>query len=151
MQDEVGMHIEATLPKHIDLIPRRVINEVTQEVFENVLKRVAVHTKTGNLERSISHSVLSDTHGQVIQGDTGTLTKDGRNYGVFVHYGFKAHDIKPKNKKALRWVAGGGFRFAKSVSHPGYKGDPFMDKGVADTNVNQIIKRIADDELQADL
>lgn len=48
-------------------------------------------------------------------------------HAVFVHWGTKEHPIEPKNKKALRWVSGGVFVFAKLVkNHPGYEGDPWL-------------------------
>ena len=50
---------------------------------------------------------------------------------LFVHWGTRPHKIKPKRKKALRWPAGGQFAFAKSVNHPGYKGDSWLVRAAA--------------------
>jgi len=47
-------------------------------------------------------------------------------HGKFLHDGTKPHIISRKNKKALRWIAGGKFRFAKSIKHPGTAPDPFI-------------------------
>jgi hypothetical protein len=64
------------------------------------------------------------------------------SYALYVHEGTKAHDIRPKNRKALRFPADGGsstlggrvrsggkVRFAKRVRHPGTKANPFMLRG----------------------
>ena len=47
-------------------------------------------------------------------------------YGVFIHEGIKPHDIFPKRRKALRWVDGNKFLFAKRVRFPGWDPDPFI-------------------------
>jgi len=47
-------------------------------------------------------------------------------YAVFIHEGIKPHDIFPKRRKALRWVDGNKFLFAKRVRFPGWAADPFL-------------------------
>lgn len=47
-------------------------------------------------------------------------------HALFVNLGTRPHEIRPKNKQALRWAGGGFFRFAKVVKHPGYRGDAYM-------------------------
>ena len=47
-------------------------------------------------------------------------------YAVFIHEGIKPHDIFPKRRKALRWVDGNKFLFAKRVHFPGWNPDPFI-------------------------
>lgn len=47
-------------------------------------------------------------------------------HALFVNLGTRPHEIRPKNKKALRWAGGGLFHFAKVVKHPGYRGDAYM-------------------------
>ncbi len=47
-------------------------------------------------------------------------------YSVFIHEGIKPHDIFPKRRKALRWVDGNKFLFAKRVRFPGWDPDPFI-------------------------
>jgi hypothetical protein len=41
------------------------------------------------------------------------------------------YKIKPKNKKSLYWVSGGGKHFPKSVTHPGVKPQKFLYKAFA--------------------
>ena len=47
-------------------------------------------------------------------------------HALFVNLGTRPHEIRPKNKKALRWAGGGLFHFAKVVKHPGYRGDAYV-------------------------
>lgn len=43
----------------------------------------------------------------------------GAPYAAAIEFGSRPHDIVPKHRKALRWPAEGGFRFARRVRHPG--------------------------------
>ena len=128
-----------------DGVTKRIVKEITQTLFETVVEKVSQHTKTGKLERSIAHTVKG-LRGQVSQGDQSTMV-NGKNYGIFVHFGTKPHIIKPKNKKTLRFVSAGGFVFSKVVHHPGYRGDPFMDHAKEEVNrkANSMIERIVDE------
>ena len=38
---------------------------------------------------------------------------------LFLEVGTKPHDIRPRDKKALHWVDGGGEHFRRGVHHPG--------------------------------
>lgn len=96
------------------------------EIFERIFRAADQHTKTGALARSIKNS---------FQGGEYRIWHDTQHapHAAFVHWGSKAHVIKPKNKKALRWPIGGGFAFARWVKHPGYAGDPyFVTEGSSD-------------------
>ena len=48
------------------------------------------------------------------------------SYAKFVHFGTKAHTIKPKKKKALKTRYG----VFKKVNHPGIKANPYFEKAV---------------------
>jgi hypothetical protein len=110
---------------------------------ENLMRRLAlsaireqkieVPRRTGNLGRSIRI-------GRVTPKEAETIAS--ANYAVYVHEGTRAHDIRPKNKKALRFPANGGsatlagrvrsggqVRFAKRVRHPGTKANKWMERG----------------------
>jgi hypothetical protein len=115
--------------------------------------KLIVPRKTGNLGRSIhlrSHSATQAT------------VEASANYAAFVEFGTRAHEITPRVKLALAWapgVAGGKFRrltgstrrgvgsgdmtFAKRVSHPGTKANPFLEDGakkaVAGSGLKDII------------
>lgn len=77
-------------------------------------------SRTGATERSVSTRFLDRMTGEVFL-DAGTAPQ-----AVFQHQGTRPHMIFPRNKRVLRWVAGGGFIFARHVNHPGTKPDPFL-------------------------
>lgn len=79
------------------------------------------HTQTGALVQSLSLKPEG--------ADAWTVGHDLRRapHALFVHWGTKPHDIRPKERKALRWVHGNGFVFARFARHPGYAGDPYLE------------------------
>ena len=101
-----------------------------------ILLRAAVFEapqgETGNLRRSLRLGPVEAQPGDILSVSVyeDDLTKTdwggGVHYGVFVQEGTRAHDIRPKRAKALRFQAGGQTRFAKSVRHPGTSPNPFM-------------------------
>jgi len=121
---------EANLNARLDKLSEaaffdRLLAETAQALFDQVEIGVQKHTKPnglGMLERSIGSGPES------IGNRTYVVKSDGQQapYNVFVHFGSRPHDIRPKDRKALRWVSGSSFVFSKFVRHPGYKGDPFM-------------------------
>lgn len=111
--------------------------------------------KTGNLGRSIGIGQVTDSYAETIAR---------ANYAAFVELGTglygpkrKKYEIKPRNKKALRFApkgqgrltgsprSGGPVIFAKRVNHPGTKAQPFMvpgaQKAVKDLGVEFIVDR----------
>lgn len=95
------------------------------EIEHYVEREAARHNKSGALVRSIYKTRTPDGGWEV--------GHDPRHapHAVFVHWGTKAHTIRPKNKKALRWASGGVFHFAGIVHHPGNKPDKWMDRAAA--------------------
>jgi hypothetical protein len=96
-------------------------------------QKIEVPRRTGNLGRSIHIGRVTPKEAQTIAA---------ASYALYVHEGTRAHDIVPKNRKALRFPAdsgsatlagrvrkGGKVRFAKRVRHPGTKANPFMLRG----------------------
>ena len=85
--------------------------------------------RTGNLARSIQIGSVSATRAEV---------RATANYAAFVEMGTRAHIIRPRQRKALRWAPRGQTRlsgtpkkgaqaiFAKRVNHPGTRAHPFM-------------------------
>lgn len=85
-------------------------------------------SRSGNTDRSIKVEIAPNNLGGKVFLDTGIAP-----YGPILHegsglYGPKgqAFTVEAKNKKALRWVFGGGFRYAKKVVIKGIKPDPFL-------------------------
>lgn len=120
---------------------RQAVKESTLTVAERAQDNHRFKSRTGALEQS----VMTDYRAG---GLTGVITLDSNraNYGYFVHHGFPAHNIRPKNKKALRWSSGGRFAFAKSVRHPGFAGDPFVFNALdaCDSEIDSIFDRYAE-------
>lgn len=104
---------------------KKGIKNAMERSISKVHNYAATHhrftTRTGALDRSIQSEV---TNG----GLHGSVWLDTRiaKYGPFVHQGTRAHIIRPRNKKALRWPGKGGFVFSKVSNHPGIKKDPFL-------------------------
>lgn len=138
------MDAEQILNKYL----RQAVLSATEEVADYATQHHGFKSRTGNLERSITSIHSRD-------GLKGWVTIDRTQapYGTYVHQGYGAFTIVPRNKKVLRWVQNGEFVFAKRVRHPGYKGDPFLfnaldaskDKveKIFDNRVNAALREIA--------
>ena len=108
--------------------PENIIKRLTTDIHKEAIRGASKHTDTGTMENNVAMKIKDDS-GAVYIEDTGMMVDwKGKptNYALFVHFGSRPHKIMPKNKKSLRWTTGSVFKFAKSVDHPGYKGDPFM-------------------------
>lgn len=103
--------------------PELAILKLAERVFKLAHQGADRHTKTGALARSLGHGPKKIPGGWEIGHDLQQAP-----HAPFVHWGTKAHDIRPKNKKVLRFQIGNRNVFAKFVHHPGYKGDPWLTK-----------------------
>lgn len=99
----------------------QVLRGGAQAAFDSAQGGADAHTRTGALARSLRLRSIND--GFEVFHD-----RQMAPHALFVHWGTRAHEIRPRRKKALRWVpAGGGvFAFARRVQHPGYEGDAWM-------------------------
>ncbi len=108
---------------------RGCIRGVDMGCKEGAAHALAVRTwkdQTGDTRRSTKGYIVR----QDPDGAEGVIVV-GTKYSSFLDSGTKPHRIEIKNAKALRWFdAGGTPRFAKSVMHPGTKGDGFFGAGV---------------------
>lgn len=103
---------------------------------------------TGNLRKSI-HTLQPAS-----AGNLETIVEANANYAAAVEKGSRPHEIKPKNKKALRWKSTVTFQgaghslsfktmaFATLVHHPGTKAQPYM-KPAAEQLRSRITANIA--------
>lgn len=100
---------------------RQAVKESANAVQDYAAEHHEFRSHTSALEQSVDTAFL---HG----GMTGRVFLNTRRapYGPFVHEGTPPHIIRPKNRQALRWVAGADFVFSRKVHHPGYRGDPFL-------------------------
>lgn len=83
---------------------------------------------------------------KVVPTRNGAAVGANKKYGPWVHEGTgihgpkkKTYEIKPKNKKALKFrTKAGKIVFAKKVIHPGIKGNPFFKKAFKDVKPKAI-------------
>ncbi len=95
-----------------------------RDIQERARKNHRYITRTGEAERSIKTSV------SFARDDISGIVGTTRKITVYLHQGTKRHTIVPRRKMALRWTTGSKFIFAKRVSHPGTKKDPFIFNAV---------------------
>lgn len=105
--------------KHIEPFLFRVAGAIVNDA-----KDLAPYA-TGNLEKDI----------QVWDDNISNLEIEIGNsklapYAIFVHEGTKPHEIRPKNKQALKTPFGA----RKKVNHPGTKANPYLKKAVDNYN-----------------
>lgn len=105
-------------------LTKQALAETVVEVEEYIRQQASVHHKTGALVRSIFKAKSQD--GWIVGHDL-----QHAPHALFVHWGTKPHVIRPKNKKVLRWAAGGKFFFAKKVNHPGNAPDKWLERAAA--------------------
>lgn len=147
--DEVRDSFARLVPE----VKGKVLRGLAQVAFDTAQRQVDTHTQTGALARSLRLQADGDG-GWIIGHD-----QQHAPYAPFVHWGTRAHDIRPRKKKVLRWVgekgavtrnaqgrfvSGTKFVFARFVRHPGYAGDPWLVTA-ADEAVRQfdaIVRRV---------
>lgn len=122
--------------QRIGAMPSKALAVVAEDIEDFVSRDAAKHNKRGALVQSVYLRRAGDAY---------DIGHDGQRapHALFVHWGTKPHDIKPKKKGVLRWGAGGVFHFAARVRHPGYRGDPWMTRAAA------LAPRLFDQQLQA--
>lgn len=119
----------------------KVVLPMVEKAVEDYVKEMEeivkgeVHVRSGALRDSITTEKKGE--GRYLVGvDADRLKADPRNasgidYSVPYNDGHKTYTIRPKTKKALRWIgADGKVRFAKSVTIPASAGDPFIKRAV---------------------
>ena len=104
------------LPPNLE---RQTILRMSQVAYDEAQRGALRHSKTGALVQSLYNRAIPT--GRAVGHDTQRAP-----HALFVNFGTKPHVILPKNKKALRWVRGNNFVFAKKVNHPGYRGDAYL-------------------------
>ena len=100
------------------------MNEI-KEALERAIPRIAIRIQnelvlaspvdTGRLRNSI-----------VVKPVGNSLIISMVDYAFYVEFGTPPHIIKPKDKHALKFKAGGENVFAKEVHHPGTRPNPFI-------------------------
>lgn len=121
---------EKETPKGFRNALKSTATDIAKDAQSNIKKN---SYKTGKLYKSVGI-----TYGK--QG-TRAIIEAKAEHGSFIEEGTKAHIIRPKNKKALRFKGGSKYVFAKEVKHPGTKAKPFMQPAF-DKNIPNFIKRL---------
>jgi hypothetical protein len=106
-------------------LARRVVLDMSQIAFDSMQEGAARHSKKGNLLASVFNRPTQA--GREVGHDLQRAP-----HAPFVVFGTRPHIIRPKEKKALRWVSGNGFVFARVVNHPGYRGDNYLETAATD-------------------
>ena len=134
--------VRATFSRLVPEVQKQVLNGLAQVAFDTAQKQADTHTQTGALVRSLRLRPEGES-AWIVDHDL-----QHAPHAVFVHWGTRAHVIRPRDRKALRWASGQGgatrFIFAKWVNHPGYVGDPYLVQA-ADEAVKQfdaIVRRV---------
>lgn len=134
--------IRKTFKRLVPEVRQQVLEDLAEAAFDAADARVGTHYQTGALARSLRLRPKGDS--------AWIIDHNGQHapHALFVHWGTRAHIIRPKDKKTLRWPSGQGggthFVFARFVRHPGYAGDAWLVKG-ADEAVRQfdaIVRRV---------
>lgn len=110
--------------QRLGTLPAKALAAAAVSIEDFASMYAALHNKSGALVRSLVRRQ---------EGESWVIGHDAQHapHAVFVHWGTKPHRIEPRNKGALRFVAGGRFAFAKGVNHPGYKGDAYFARAAA--------------------
>ena len=117
--------LRVTLPQIPKEIERLTILRMSQIAYDSTQRGAGRHSKSGALFQSVYNRAIPG--GREVGHDPQRAP-----HALFVNFGTRPHIIRPKEKKALRWVMGNRFIFAKFVRHPGYKGDAYILDAAAD-------------------
>lgn len=85
--------------------------------------RRLVGVKTGQTRAGIYSRVVKSNPGYNVE--VGARSKAM----PYHHDGTKPHIIRPRNRRVLKFQAGGRTVFAKKVNHPGTRANPFLIRG----------------------
>jgi hypothetical protein len=121
-----GARMAALLRSPAGPVGRHMIERA--EIVKQAAKAKANH-KTGCLEDSIVKRVEEDpvTGFRIrIVADTTPCSPERKSYALWVHEGSQPHAITAREGGVLSFVSHGERIFAKSVQHPGYKGNKFL-------------------------
>lgn len=104
----------------------RMLDQRSARVLTTARRLVGV--RSGLLLSTLRRTLGRDNRGpyaDVIAGVRG-LT----DYLGYHHDGFGPHVIRPRRRRALRFVAGGRVVFAARAEHPGYRGSRFLERAL---------------------
>lgn len=100
-----------------------------EKLTQLIVKKIGFDTVAGAQKRvPVDTGNLKNTIGQDFDDDgMGFEAGPTANYGADVEYGTQAHEIRPRDAKALHWVdSEGRDMFRRRVWHPGTRPQPYM-------------------------
>lgn len=100
----------------------RLVTDTTRRVFNRA--NILTPVDTGRLRAGNQFRVRREASRVVGEVFNNTA------YARAVHDGSKAHTIRPKRRKALRFVIGGEVVFARSVRMPARRGRPWIARAL---------------------
>lgn len=138
--DELRAQLQA-MRKDLKRQVFRALSLLEAEILQNLRKNSGLHVRSGALLNSIGASK------QITEGEDGSIEgqigSQGVPYARIHEFGGKTrpHDIRPRNKLALKFMGRGGETFAKVVHHPGSNipARPYLGPALA-AKKDQILK-----------
>lgn len=131
-----GKHVEQTLSKAGSAVSREARKEAGR------------HTKTGKMRSRIR----SYRTGKGL--DAKVRIRAGGPVAHLVIGGVRPHDedVRDADALAIAPIGGGITDFAASVHHPGFRGDPFFERGIEDALPEiKVYMQLATDQVAGDL
>ncbi len=106
------------------------LNRTLRKVGQLMVPALKANTpvRTGKLRNSTRFQLAGRAEDQRLEIRQGARTGSGVLYRPFVTGGTPPHEIRPITAKALRFMVNGQPVFAKKVSHPGTKANPYHVK-----------------------
>lgn len=130
----LGPAATAAVEAEARAIAHVLLENVTHEFEAGTDKEGRSHNKTG--ATLASFHVEAAPVGASIVGERGA---------AFVESGFAPHRIEAGAGGVLAFTtAGGEHVFARSVESPGYRGDPYVERAVKDTDLENFEARIVE-------
>lgn len=111
--------VRGSLPTIPPSVERISLLRLSQIAYDRAQAGAGRHSKSGALFASLYNRLIPG--GREVGHDPQRAP-----HAIFVNLGTRPHEIRPKDKRALRWAGGGAFFFARRVWHPGYRGDAYM-------------------------
>lgn len=125
VKDPVGWNKEFNLPGGM---VAKDLNQRGRRLQQMAVRQVG--KRTGRLAGSINHVISVDFRGLNVR--VGSDNRIARLH----HDGSRAHVIRPRKAKVLRFVQNGQVRYAHRVFHPGTKPNRFLTDNLIKVVVN---------------
>lgn len=113
----------AALNRTMTNATRSELREASRQVVQRA--KVLAPVRTGRLRSSIRAEPprIFSLRGSVTVGSD-------LEYAGYVNDGTAPHVIRPRRRRALRFIVGGRVVFARRVNHPGTRANPFLDRAL---------------------